>query len=209
VILPESEPRRTPRPTPPGDSTPVREATALRGVSHRRSIDAAKDKVPVVDLADLLCGPGQMRKVGERWVARCPLPGHEERTPSFTVYPETNSWYCFGACQRGGDVVDPAAAAWGYGEGEMAMAAAQLLTEFGQPIPERPASWYAKQERQKPIRDALEEAEIRHVQRRVFRIFLHRYVERIEDDGERREEIERVWDDCREIAVQILAGRSA
>src|SRR5687768_4887041 len=95
-----------------------------RVVSRRTVIEEAKEKVRVIDLADLLCGPDKMRKVDQRWVAKCPIPGHDERTPSFTVYLETNSWFCFGACQRGGDVVDLAAAAWGYGEGEMAMAAA-------------------------------------------------------------------------------------
>jgi hypothetical protein len=54
-------------------------------------IEAAKEAVPTIDLADLLCGPGKMRRAGDRWVARCPLPGHEDRTPSFTVYTETNS----------------------------------------------------------------------------------------------------------------------
>ena len=80
------------------------------GVSCRTVIEEAKEKVPVIDLADLLCGPDKLRKVGQRWVARCPIPGHDERTPSFTVYFETNSWFCFGVCQRGGDVVDLAAA---------------------------------------------------------------------------------------------------
>lgn len=32
----------------------------------------------------------------------CPL--HEEQTPSFVVYPEQGRWWCFGACQTGGDV---------------------------------------------------------------------------------------------------------
>ena len=31
-------------------------------------------------------------------------PFHSERTPSFTVYPESNSYYCFG-CGAGGDAV--------------------------------------------------------------------------------------------------------
>jgi DNA primase len=38
----------------------------------------------------------------ERYVARCPF--HEDRTPSFVVYPHTQSFYCFG-CQAHGDVL--------------------------------------------------------------------------------------------------------
>lgn len=34
----------------------------------------------------------------------CPLPNHNEKTPSFVVYEESQSFYCFG-CQRGGDVI--------------------------------------------------------------------------------------------------------
>ena len=35
---------------------------------------------------------------------RCPLPGHDERTPSFHLY-EDGSFYCFG-CGRGGSIID-------------------------------------------------------------------------------------------------------
>lgn len=39
---------------------------------------------------------------------RCPL--HEgDRSPSFKVYPDGQSWYCFG-CHRGGDVISLAMA---------------------------------------------------------------------------------------------------
>jgi hypothetical protein len=105
-------------------------------------------------------------------------------------------------------VVDLAAAAWGYGRGEMGMAAADLLREFGCEIPDRPASWYVKQARQKPIRNAIEETRVRHTQRRLFRMFLPMITE-IEDDGERREEIEYLWRAAEEVAVLIVAGRSS
>ena len=35
--------------------------------------------------------------------ALCPL--HKEKTPSFAIYPEQNSWHCFG-CKAGGTVID-------------------------------------------------------------------------------------------------------
>ena len=35
---------------------------------------------------------------------RCPL--HQERTPSFYVYEDSQRWRCYGACATGGDVVD-------------------------------------------------------------------------------------------------------
>lgn len=102
--------------------------------------------------------------------------------------------------------MDLAAAAWGYGRGEMATAAADLLHEYGREIPDRPASWYAKQARQKPIRNAIEEAKVRHTQRRLFRIFLP-LIEEIPDEQERREETEYLWDTAEEIAVLTVAGR--
>lgn len=40
---------------------------------------------------------------GRNLVGRCPLPGHDDRSPSFTVYPDGRGWWCFG-CGKGGDV---------------------------------------------------------------------------------------------------------
>jgi DNA primase len=178
-----------------------------RGVSRRTIIDEAKAKVRTIDLADLLCGPGQMRQVGERWVAKCPLPGHDERTPSFTVYAAKNSWFCFGACLKGGDVVDLAAAAWGYGRGEMAMAAADLLREFGHEIPPRPAGWYRKNARQAPVRDAIERVRIEYLRRRLFRWIFAPMIQRIEDEDERAQEAERVWEDTEKLAWLVYHRR--
>ena len=43
-----------------------------------------------------------LRRRGRTLVGLCPF--HGEKTPSFTVYPETASFYCFG-CGAGGDVI--------------------------------------------------------------------------------------------------------
>ena len=50
-----------------------------------------------------------LRTVGGKLLGRCPLPDHEDRTPSFYCYSNGSgfydSWWCFG-CNRGGDVID-------------------------------------------------------------------------------------------------------
>lgn len=42
---------------------------------------------------------------GEYSTCRCPFPNHEDKTPSFTIYPATNSYYCWSCC-RGGNAIN-------------------------------------------------------------------------------------------------------
>ena len=44
----------------------------------------------------------ELRKRGHILTGLCPF--HNEKTPSFTVYPDTQSFYCFG-CGAGGEVI--------------------------------------------------------------------------------------------------------
>jgi DNA primase len=176
-----------------------------RGVSTRSVIEEAKAKVATIDLADRLCGPGQMRRVGKEWAALCPLPDHQERTASFTVDPAKDVWFCHG-CLRGGDVITLAQRAWDIDRADVA--AAELLMAFGYEIPPRPRTWFARQERQAPARQVLEDAKIAHLQRRVFRRFMA-LLEAIEDEQERQAEAEHLWTAAREIGVLIWAGRRA
>jgi DNA primase len=113
-----------------------------RGASYTRPIDAAKESVQVIDLADRLGGPGSLRRVGKEWAGRCLLPDHEDRSPSFTVNPEKNVFFCHG-CLRGGDVVELARLAWGYDQRDAHVAAAMLLMEFGHEVPQRPPHGFA------------------------------------------------------------------
>lgn len=43
-----------------------------------------------------------LKRRGRTYVCNCPF--HSEKTPSFTVFPDTQSFYCFG-CGAGGDVI--------------------------------------------------------------------------------------------------------
>ncbi len=183
AILPETEQERTPK---------------YRGVSYTRPIDAAKEAVSVIDLADRLAGPGALRRVGKTLLTNCLLPNHEDRSPSFVVYPETNSWYCHG-CLHGGDVVELARLAWGYDQVEAHTTAAMLLMEFGYTVPERPPAWYRKQKRQRHTREAIEETKKGIVARRLFRHLMLPLINAIEDDDERREELRRSWSDFQEL----------
>ena len=42
---------------------------------------------------------------GDYLTCRCPFPKHEDKHPSFTIYPATNSYYCF-TCNKGGNVIN-------------------------------------------------------------------------------------------------------
>ena len=53
-------------------------------------------------IESLISGYVQVKRRGRNLVGLCPF--HGEKTPSFTVYPENNSFYCFG-CGAGGDVI--------------------------------------------------------------------------------------------------------
>ncbi len=61
-------------------------------------IETIKTKIDVIEEIGLVVA---LQKSGKAFKGLCPL--HNERTPSFYVFPESQTWRCFG-CSEGGDV---------------------------------------------------------------------------------------------------------
>lgn len=61
-------------------------------------IERAKE----VSLLDIAEADTRLRKSGKTYSGLCPF--HQEKSPSFVIYPESNTFVCFG-CQMKGDVI--------------------------------------------------------------------------------------------------------
>jgi len=57
-----------------------------------------KDKI---DIVEVVSDYVQLKKSGKNYKGLCPF--HQEKTPSFTVNPDNQFYYCFG-CGKGGDI---------------------------------------------------------------------------------------------------------
>ena len=72
---------------------------------------AAKGRIPQafiddllsrVDIVDVINRRVSLKKTGRNYTARCPF--HEEKTPSFSVNPDKQFYYCFG-CGAAGNAI--------------------------------------------------------------------------------------------------------
>jgi len=99
---------RATRHTPPlvqyqNPGTRIKEVTMLIPQSE---IDRIKREVSV---EQFLVNP---KRQGGFLVARCPLPGHDDKTPSFRLNLAEGWWKCMGCGRGGGDVIKFACAYW-------------------------------------------------------------------------------------------------
>lgn len=87
-----------------------------------------------------------LKRAGRTYKALCPF--HSEKTPSFVVNPDTQTWRCFGSCAEGGDIFSFAQKYHGWNF-------AEALQELGKLAGVQVQQQTAEQQRQAERLDAL------------------------------------------------------
>jgi hypothetical protein len=73
---------------------------------HKNNYTSGKDtlaRAKEVGLVPIVERDIQLKKTGKIFTGQCPF--HEDRHPSFVIYPDSNRWMCYG-CGKQGDVID-------------------------------------------------------------------------------------------------------
>ena len=71
-------------------------------INKENDFNLMMEKARNISILDVVSEVANLRKCGKKYSAPCPF--HDDRTPSFYIYPETNSFYCF-SCLKGGDLI--------------------------------------------------------------------------------------------------------
>ncbi len=168
-----------------------------------RQIDKVKDAARIEHVA---AHYGEFKLAGSgRLLGRCVSPDHEDRTPSMSVYTGEQRFKCFGiGCGEHGDVIDLVMLA----EPGMELWEAMILLaqRHGVELPERPRAWFRRQERQRPVRDALEAERIEHVRGLLFRLVWMPWLRGL-PDATRDEATRRAWKEALPLARMLYAER--
>jgi len=92
-------------------------------------VDDVKSRL---DIIEVVSARVPLQRSGRSYKANCPF--HQEKTPSFHVFPDRQSWRCFGACATGGDALSFVMRADNLEFGE---ALRQLAQQTGVALPQR------------------------------------------------------------------------
>src|SRR5258706_159497 len=114
-------------------------------------IETIKAKIDVVEEIGLVVA---LQKSGKAFKGLCPF--HNERTPSFYVFPESQTWRCFG-CHEGGDIFTFVEKQQGMDFREallyLAEKAGILVEEYSSPNPEQERETNALKERLRKLNE--------------------------------------------------------
>ncbi len=105
-----------------------------------------------LDIVNFLSPYMQLKKAGRNYTALCPF--HAEKTPSFVVFPESQTWRCFGACGDGGDIFNFIMKQEGL---DFAQALRVLAEKAGVEVHERTAEQSQRDEQLDKLRGLLDE----------------------------------------------------
>lgn len=177
------------------------------GYPLRRFTEKIREAIP---LAGYAAGLTKLRRRGGTLVGRCPLLDHEDRTPSFTVWVGSDSWWCFG-CDRGSDVIDLYYHLHGCSEAWEALVGLGL--EHGVEPPGRSEAWHRATQRKAEYRDAAYRVLGNVLKRRLYKTLVLPYIDLIEDPEEHERELERSWQEWAgwwrwpRLAEDLIAGK--
>ena len=112
-------------------------------------IDQVLDRTDIVDVVDRRV---KLKKAGKNYSACCPF--HQEKTPSFSVNPEKQFYYCFG-CGAGGNALG---FVMDYERMEFREAIESLAQAAGIDLPPEEGDAAPQVDHQKPLYEAMEKA---------------------------------------------------
>ena len=70
---------------------------------NAESRDQVQQLKAQLDLVEIVGQTVKLKRQGRAYLGPCPFHDNQ-RTPAFAVFPDTQTWHCFGACAEGGDV---------------------------------------------------------------------------------------------------------
>ena len=115
-------------------------------------VDEIKSRIDIVDLVGQTV---KLRRTGKNYIGFCPFHSNT-RTPAFVVFPESQSWRCFGQCAEGGDLFGYVMKRDGLDFGE---ALKMLAEKAGVVLTQRTDRSQAEEDKQRRLFALLEEAQ--------------------------------------------------
>lgn len=112
----------------------------MAGLIPQSFIDGLLTRADIVEVIDKRI---KLRKTGRNYQALCPF--HQEKSPSFSVEPDKQFYYCFG-CGAGGNALG---FIMNYDNVEFPEAVEMLAAEYGMDVPRESGAESAKQAEQK------------------------------------------------------------